>query len=67
MKPRRLILLLGGALLGGRAQYRINAIESALDAVARGEFATRVPRTASGDDLDQVTARINKTLVSSQR
>ena len=54
--------LLGGTLLGLRAQQRIHAMESALDAVAKGEFATRVPRTASGDDLDQVAARINKTL-----
>ena len=54
--------LLGGTLLGLRAQQRIDAIERALDAVAKGEFATRVPRTASGDDLDQVAARINKTL-----
>lgn len=53
--------LAGGALLGWRAQSRINAMETALDAVARGEFATRVPRTASGDDLDQVAARINNT------
>ena len=54
--------LLGGAFLGWRAQNRINAMETALDAVSRGAFSTRVPRTASGDDLDQVAARINKAL-----
>lgn len=54
--------LLGGTLLGLRAQRRIDAMETALEAVARGEFATRVPQTASGDDLDQVATRINKTL-----
>ena len=54
--------LLGGTLLGLRAQRRIDTMETALDAVARGEFATRVPQTASGDDLDQVATRINKTL-----
>ena len=41
---------------------RIDTMETALDAVARGEFATRLPQTASGDDLDQVATRINKTL-----
>jgi signal transduction histidine kinase len=54
--------LFGGALLGWQAQQRISVMETALDAVARGEFSTRVPRTASGDDLDQVAARINKAL-----
>lgn len=54
--------LLGGTLFGLRAQRRIDAMETALDAVARGEFATRVPHTASGDDLDQVATQINKTL-----
>ena len=54
--------ILGGVILGRRAQLRIGAMETALDAVARGELASRVPRGASGDDLDHVGEMINDTL-----
>lgn len=54
--------LVGGTVLGLRTQAQIGGIETALDAVARGELSSRVPRTSSGDDLDHVAVLINKTL-----
>ena len=54
--------LLGGLILGRSAQKRIGAMETALNAVVRGELDSRVPRSASGDDLDHVAGSINKTL-----
>lgn len=56
------LALLGGVVLGARAQQHVSAIETALDAVAHGELSRRVPRTASGDDLDHVAELINQTL-----
>lgn len=57
------LALMGGVVLGARAQQRIGAIDTALDAVAHGDLSRRVPRTASGeDDLDHVAQLINHTL-----
>lgn len=56
------LALLGGIVLGARAQQHVSAIDTALDAVAHGELSRRVPRTASGDDLDHVAELINQTL-----
>ncbi len=54
--------LLGGAWLGHSAQRRIDRMERALAAVARGELATRIPITSNRDDLDHVAGRINTML-----
>ncbi len=68
-----LVTLAGGAWLGFRAQARIQAIDTTLEAVARGKFDRRIPLTGHGDDLDKVSARINETfarigaLISSMR
>lgn len=54
--------LVGGIWLGTSAQRRIDALEMALAAVSRGDLATRIPLSSSGDDLDHVAGRINATL-----
>ena len=59
--------LLGGLLPGISAQRRVNAIRSTLDAVSHGELASRIPLSASDDDLDHVANLINGTLDRLQR
>jgi signal transduction histidine kinase len=59
--------VLGGWLLGLKAQRRIVEIEEALDAVAGGSLERRVPRDSGADDVDHVAALINSTLDRLQR
>lgn len=59
--------ILGGWLIGLKAQSRINDIEEALDAVAAGALERRVPRGAASDDIDHLAALINVTLDRLQR
>ncbi len=54
--------LSGGALLGMRARRRIDVISRALDAAAGGDLSVRIPLRSSGDELDQISGRINSTL-----
>ena len=54
--------LVGGYLIGLKAQRRIGEMERALKAVASGELGRRVPRSTVSDDVDQVAALINVTL-----
>lgn len=54
--------LVGGYLIGLKAQRRIGEMERALKAVASGELGRRVPRSAVPDDVDQVAELINATL-----
>lgn len=54
--------LLGGSWLGVRTQRRIDAMQTALAAVSRGELATRIPVSRTGDDLDHVARQMNSTL-----
>ncbi|MFT3731101.1 MAG: HAMP domain-containing sensor histidine kinase [Hyphomicrobium sp.] len=54
--------LLGGYLLGLKAQRRVEEMEHVLDAVASGDFHRRVPRNAISDDIDHVAALINAML-----
>ncbi len=54
--------LLGGSWLGVRTQRRIDAMQTALTAVSRGELATRIPVSRTGDDLDHVARQMNSTL-----
>jgi signal transduction histidine kinase len=51
-----------GMLVARRAQVQIDAISSALAAVANGKLEQRVARRYSGDDLDRVAEQINGTL-----
>ncbi|MDA7949214.1 MAG: HAMP domain-containing histidine kinase [Hyphomicrobiaceae bacterium] len=68
-----LITLAGGIWLGRRAQARIQTIDAALDAFAYGKLDQRIPLSDAGDDLDRVSAHINRTfdritaLISSMR
>jgi signal transduction histidine kinase len=59
--------LLGGYLLGLKAQRRVTEMEHVLDAVASGELHRRVPRNAVADDIDHVAALINATVDRLQR
>lgn len=56
------LALIGGIALGARAQLRIGMIDTALNAVARGDLTRRVPRMQPGDDLDHVAELINQML-----
>lgn len=59
--------VLGGWLLGLRAQKRILEIEEALHAVAAGALDRRVPRGSAADDIEHVAILINATLDRLQR
>jgi len=59
--------LVGGYLLGLKAQRRVEEMEHVLDAVASGDFHRRIPRNAAADDIDHVAALINVTLDRLQR
>ena len=48
--------------IGWRAQLRINSIDDTLSAVADGLIDRRIVLAGSGDDLDQVSERMNATL-----
>jgi len=54
--------VIGGYILGMKAQKRIAKMEGVLGAVASGQLQARIPRSRSGDDLDHVAALINATL-----
>ena len=47
---------------GRRTQVRINSIGEALTTVSEGSIGGRIALNGSGDDLDQVSARVNDTL-----
>ena len=59
--------VLGGLLVGFSAQRRVTAMGEALNSVAQGALATRIPLTHRGDDLDHVATLINATLDRLQR
>lgn len=59
--------LVGGYIIGLKAQRRVSQMERVLDAVASGELHQRVPRTAASDDIDHVAALINAMLDRLQR
>jgi signal transduction histidine kinase len=56
-----------GGLVARRAQMQIDAISSALAAVANGKLEQRVARGYSRGDLDRVAEQINGTLDQLQR
>ena len=57
-----LITIAGGLWLSRKAQTRIRAINTTLEAIAQGKMDHRIPLTGIGDDLDQVSIRINQTI-----
>ena len=52
----------GGALLAARAQKRLDGIERAMADVSAGNLARRIPLEGNGDDIDVVTAHMNRAL-----
>ncbi len=57
-----LVAGLSSALLAWRAQARIAAIATTLEAVKRGQLDVRVAMSGSGDDMDHIGEEINRTL-----
>jgi signal transduction histidine kinase len=53
------ISLAGGIALSLRMNRRIAAIEHTLENVAQGRFASRIPASGGGDDIDRVGSLIN--------
>lgn len=51
-----------GIFLGKRVRSRIDTISSALDIAASGDLTIRIPHRKVGDELDQISGRINVTL-----
>ncbi len=54
--------ILGGYILGLKAQRRVAEMEDVLNAVSAGQLQRRIPRSSTGDDIDHVAALINNTL-----
>lgn len=54
--------ILFGMVLASRARRRIYAVASTLDKVSRGQLDARIPIGKSGDDIDLIADRINKTV-----
>jgi len=57
-----LLASLAGLALARQGQRRIDAASGMLDRVAAGELTRRLPVSGSGDDIDQLSTRINSTL-----
>jgi len=62
MSGSMLLALIFAIWVGWRAQQRIHAIGNTLSAVAEGQIGRRIVLSGSGDDLDQVSERMNATL-----
>lgn len=56
------VALAGAVLLARRVRRRIETISQALDAASDGDLAIRIPYQDTGDELDQIAARINTTM-----
>lgn len=52
----------GGIWLANRAQRRLDAIATTMNAVSHGQMDRRIPLIGSGDDIDQLSARVNTAL-----
>lgn len=52
----------GGAILAGRAQRRLDGIETTMRQVASGNLGHRIPLRGNGDDIDVVAGNINQAL-----
>lgn len=60
------LVLAGGIVIGRRTHRRLASIETALDSVASGNLAARLPRHASKDDLDHISELTNTALARLQ-
>jgi signal transduction histidine kinase len=61
------LAIAGGTFIAHRAQKRIHAITSTMDAIAEGRLGARIALTHSDDDLDQLGAQINAALERLER
>ena len=52
----------GGAILAGRAQDRLDGIERTMMEVSNGNLASRIPLRGKSDDIDVLSAQINRAL-----
>ncbi|MBS0564458.1 MAG: HAMP domain-containing histidine kinase [Proteobacteria bacterium] len=50
------------AIFAAGVQRRISAVEAALDRVAGGDLAARIPLSGRADDLDRIAAAVNRSL-----
>ena len=57
-----LLAILGAILLSFRTHRRINRIASSMNAVASGNLNARLPISSSGDDIDQLSSKMNDAL-----
>ena len=60
--PAILIALATGALLGTRSQARIRRVRRVTERVIAGELGERLPLLGTHDDLDQLSADVNRML-----
>ncbi|WP_319529544.1 HAMP domain-containing sensor histidine kinase [uncultured Cohaesibacter sp.] len=56
------ISLIGGGGLSYRMNRRISKIEDALETVANGNFDVEIPKSGSGDDIDQLASLMDNTI-----
>lgn len=56
------LAVVGGILVGRRAQRRLDGIAGAMGAVGRGDLAARVTVSRRDDDIDRVAVQINAAL-----
>ncbi len=60
--PVILLALIGGIILGHRAQRRFQAIQSATERIGLGELQARLPTRGSGDEFDHLVGSVNHML-----
>lgn len=60
--PAVLIALVTGALLGTRAQTHIRRVQRATERIIAGELGERLPVRGNRDDLDRLSADVNRML-----
>ncbi|HEY8595141.1 MAG TPA: ATP-binding protein [Devosiaceae bacterium] len=56
------LAIIGGLLVGRRAQARLDGIANAMGAVGRGDLSARAAVSSRDDDIDQVARQINAAL-----
>lgn len=56
------VVIVGGALLAGRATRRLESIEHTMIEVSGGNLACRIPVRGNGDDIDVVSTHMNHAL-----
>ncbi len=65
--PMILLSLAGGMLLARRAQRRIGTVHQAVNRIMAGALQERLPILGTGDELDKVSAAVNRMLDQMER